>query len=63
MFKATQVERKQRETNLFIHMQINLSSCRTSDHYLSLFLQRLSWDSLETKNVSSYTSAKFFEGK
>ena len=63
MFKATQVERKQRETNLFIHMQINLSSSRTSDHYLSLFLQRLSWDSLETKNVSSYTSAKFFEGK
>ena len=34
-------------------MQINLSSCRTSDHYFSLSLQQLSWDLLGTKNVSS----------
>ena len=34
-------------------MQINLSSCRTSDHYFSLSLQRLSWDSLGTKKISS----------
>ena len=44
-------------------MQINLSSCRTSDHYFSLSLQQLSWDLLGTKNVSSQASAKFFEGK
>ena len=42
MFKAAKVERKIREINLLINMQINLSSCRTSDHYLSLSLQRLS---------------------
>ena len=34
-------------------MQINLSSCRISDHYFSLSLQPLSWDSLGTKNASS----------
>ena len=44
-------------------MQINLSSCRTSDHYFSLSLQQLSWDLLGSKNVSSQASAKFFEGK
>ena len=44
-------------------MQINLSFCRTSDHYFSLSLQQLSWDLLGTKNVSSQASAKFFEGK
>ena len=44
-------------------MQINLSSCRTSDHYFSLSLQQLSWDFLGTKNVSSQASAKSFEGK
>ena len=44
-------------------MQINLSSCRTSDHYFSLSLQQLSWGLLGTKNVSSQASAKFFEGK
>ena len=44
-------------------MQINLSSCRTSDHYFSLSLQQLSWGLLRFKNVSSQTSAKFFEGK
>ena len=44
-------------------MQINLSSCRTSDHYFSLSLQQLSWGLLRFKNVSSQNSAKFFEGK
>ena len=44
-------------------MQINLSSCRTSDHYFSLSLQQLSCSLLGTKNVSSQNSAKFFEGK
>ena len=43
MCKATEVERKIRERNLLIDLQINLSSCRTSDHYLSLSLHRLSW--------------------
>ena len=62
MFKAADVERKIREINLLIDMKINLSSCRTSDHYFSLSLQRLSWDSLKTKNVPS-THANFLEGK
>ena len=44
-------------------MQINLSSCRTSDHYFSQSLQQLSCDLLGIKNVSSQASAKFFEGK
>ena len=49
MFKATENERKIKEINLFIDLQINLFLCRTSDHYFSLYLQRLSWGSLETK--------------
>ena len=44
-------------------MQINHSSCRTSDHYFLLSLQQLSWGLLGTKNVSSQASAKFSEGK
>ena len=36
MFKAAEVEREIREINLFVDLQINLSLCRTSDHYLSL---------------------------
>ena len=44
-------------------MQINLSSCRTSDHYFSPPLQQLSLGLLGTKNVSSFASTKFFEGK
>ena len=44
-------------------MQINLFSCRNSDHYFSLSLQQLSRDLLGTKNISSQASAKFFEGK
>ena len=51
MFKAAEVERKIREINLLIDMQIKLSLYRTSDHYISS-LQQLSWDSLGTKNVS-----------
>ena len=42
-------------------MQINLSSCRSSDHYISLSLQRLSWDSLGTKNVSSMHAQSFWK--
>ena len=38
-------------------------SCDVSDDYFSLSLQQLSSDLLGTKNVSSYASAKFFEGK
>ena len=53
MINATEVERKIREINILIDMQINFSSCRTSDNYLLLSLQRLSWDSLGAKNVSS----------
>ena len=33
MFKALEVERKTREINLLINVQINLSLCRTSDNY------------------------------
>ena len=33
MFKVTEVERKVREIYLLIIMQINLSSCRTLNHY------------------------------
>ena len=36
MFKAAEVEREIREINLFVDLQINLSLCRTSDHYLLL---------------------------
>ena len=57
LFKATEVERKMRETNLLINMQINLSLCRTSHHYFLLFLQWLSWDLLGTKNASSMYAA------
>ena len=60
MFKATEAKRKIREINLLIYMQINLSSCRTSDHDISLSLQRLSWDSLGTKNVSSTHARNFW---
>ena len=51
MFKATEVERKIRETNVLIDLQMNLSSCKTSDHYFSLSLQHLL--RLGTKNMSS----------
>ena len=59
MFKVTEVESKIREINLLIDLQINLSSCKTTDHYFSLSLQRLSCDSLETKNLSSAHAQKF----
>ena len=60
-FKATEVERKIREINLLIDLQTNLSSCRNSDHYFSLSLQRLSWDSLGTKNVLSTYAQNFWK--
>ena len=50
MFKASKVERKIREINRLVNMQINLSSCRTSDHYFLLSLWQLPWDSQGTKN-------------
>ena len=53
MFKAAEVERKIKEINLLIDLQINPSSCRASDHYFSLPFQYFSWDTSETKNVSS----------
>ena len=46
MFKATTVEGKRRK--IFIDMQINLSSCRNSDHISSLsratILQMFFWE-------------------
>ena len=60
MFKATEAEKKIREINLFMDMQINLSLCRTSENYFSLYLKRLSWDSLRTKNVSSTHAQNFW---
>ena len=54
MFTATEVERIIREINPLIVMQIILSSCRTLDHYFSLSLPQLLWDSLGTKNVSIF---------
>ena len=53
MFKTTETEREIREINPLIDMQINLSLCKTSDHYFSLSLQQLLWDSSGTKNVST----------
>ena len=63
MFKAAEVGRKIRETNLLINMQINLSSSRISDLYFQLSLQQLSWDLLGTKNISSTHVPKCLEGK
>ena len=59
MFKTTEAEWKINKSTC--HMQINLSLCRTSDHYFSLSLQRLSWDSLGTKNVSSTHAQNFWK--
>ena len=61
MFKAAKVERKIREINLLINMQINLYLCITSDCYFSLCLQRLSWDLLRTKNVLSTYESSFWK--
>ena len=62
MFKATKVERKLREINVRIDMQINLSSCRTQDrYYFSPSFKRLSWDLLRTKNVSSTLAQNFWK--
>ena len=64
MFKQNKVEKKKiGEINQLIDLQINLSSWRTSDYYLSLSLQRLSWDSLRTKNVSFTHAENILKGK
>ena len=61
MFKATEPERKIREISLLIDMQINLCSCRNSDHYFLQSLQQFSWDLLGTKNVSPKHSQNFWK--
>ena len=61
MFKAAKVERKIREINLLIDMQINLYLCITIDRCFSLCLQRLSWDLLRTKNVLSMHESRFWK--
>ena len=61
MFEATEAERKIREINLLMDMQINILFCRTSEHYFSLYLKRLSWDLLKTKNVSSTHAQNFWK--
>ena len=61
MFRASESEEKIREINLLIDMQVNLSACRTSDHYFLLSLQWLSWDSSGTKNVSSTLAQNFWK--
>ena len=53
MTKAIEVERKIKEINLLIDMQINLAVCKTSDHCFAPSLQKLSLDSLRTKTASS----------
>ena len=52
MLKAAEGERKIREINLFIDIQIDLSVCKNSNHYFSRSMQLLSWHSLGAKNVS-----------
>ena len=60
MFKATEVgKKKKKKRNKSPYRYANLSSYRTSDHYFSLSLQRLSWDSLGTKNTSSKHAQNF----
>ena len=61
MFEATEAERKIREINVLMNMQINISFCRTSEHYFSLYLKRLSWYLLKTKNVSSTHAQNFWK--
>ena len=54
MFKATEAGKKRkREINLLIDMQISLRTELQTIISRSLSLQRLSWDSLGTKNTSS----------
>ena len=47
MFKVTEVERKIKEINILTDIQINLSLCRTSDHYFSSSLPTLVQNFLE----------------
>ena len=60
MFKAAEVERKIRGINLLIDMQINLC-VKNVRPLFSLSLQRLSYDSLGTKNVSSTNARNFWK--
>ena len=46
MFKATSIERKIDKKNLYIDMQINLSSCKTSDYNFSLSRRKMTSFSL-----------------
>ena len=59
MFKATEVEIIIKEINLLIDMQINLFV----QNFIPLFLalQRLSWDSVGTKNISSIRAQNFWK--
>ena len=59
MFKATEVEIIIKEINLLIDMQINLFV----QNFIPLFLalQRLSWDSVGTKNISSICAQNFWK--
>ena len=56
MFKTTKVEKNIKEINILINLQINLSSCRTSDYFLSLSLMR-------THQELKVYCTKFLKGK
>ena len=64
MFKATTVEGKRRK--FFIDMQINLSSCRNSDHISSLsratILQMFFWE-LDQNLQNSYFKTFWMHAK
>ena len=60
MFKGTEVKKKKREINLLIDLQINLCLCKISEHYCSLSLQQLLWDT-GTKNVPSTQAQNFWK--
>ena len=63
MFKATEVERKMREINLLIYLQINISSCKTLDHYFLLSLQRLLCGLVRDQKCIIDARPKFIKGK
>ena len=62
MFKATEVERKIREINLLIDLQVNLSQCRNSDHYFSVSPVIVIRTHQELKCII-YIYEEFLEGK
>ena len=53
MFKVTEVERKIKEINILTDIQINLSLCRTSDHYFSSSLPTLVQNFLEGWQITA----------